>query len=120
MDNRSLDVCDDPIMHRVQELERTPLEFTLDGNCMTGYEGDTILMAILTHKRYLRTNEFSHTHRAGFCLMGACQDCWVWDNNGRRLRSCSTAVKAGMVLHSTPVLNAPNNADTACGEMRHD
>ncbi|TMG91305.1 MAG: (2Fe-2S)-binding protein, partial [Betaproteobacteria bacterium] len=33
--------------------------------------------------------------RAGFCLMGACQECWV-AVDGTRARACSTLVTAGM------------------------
>ena len=46
----------------------------------------------------LRRNEFSHEPRAGFCLMGACQDCWVQTATGERLRSCATFIQAGMQL----------------------
>ena len=36
--------------------------------------------------------------RAGFCLMAACQDCWVRLADGRRLRACSTPVEPGMAV----------------------
>jgi len=72
--------------------------FTLDGEPATALEGDTVLTAILTHRAQLRRNEFSHEPRAGFCLMGACQDCWVMTATGERLRSCATFIQAGMQL----------------------
>ena len=37
-------------------------------------------------------------HRAGFCLMAACQDCWVRLADGRRVRACSTVVEPGMAV----------------------
>ena len=41
--------------------------------------------------------------RAGFCLMGACQDCWVWLADGARVRACTTPVADGMhVLTQAP------------------
>ena len=43
----------------------------------------------------LRRHEFSDEARAGFCLMGACQDCWVWLADGRRVRACTTRGRRG-------------------------
>ncbi|WP_215731148.1 2Fe-2S iron-sulfur cluster-binding protein [Rhodovulum kholense] len=34
--------------------------------------------------------------------MGACQDCWVWQRDGPRLRAGSTPVAPGMRLLSQP------------------
>jgi len=39
--------------------------------------------------------------RAGFCLMGACQDCWVHLSSGQRVRACSTLAEDGMALIDT-------------------
>lgn len=86
------------LLHRVAETDRAPVPFTLDGEPATALEGDTVLTAILTHRAQLRRNEFSHEPRAGFCLMGACQDCWVMTATGERLRSCATFIQAGMQL----------------------
>jgi predicted molibdopterin-dependent oxidoreductase YjgC len=36
--------------------------------------------------------------RAGFCMMGACQDCWIATAEGERLRACSTFIAPGMAL----------------------
>lgn len=88
------------IMHRVHELNRDSILFTFDGHSLAGLEGDSILVAILTQFPYLRKNEFSHQPRSGFCMMGACQDCWVWTEKGERIRSCSTPVEPGMTLYS--------------------
>ena len=87
-----------PPLHRVAEKDRTPVPFVLDGEPAAALEGDTVLTAILTHRAQLRRNEFSHEPRAGFCLMGACQDCWVMTATGERLRSCATFIQAGMQL----------------------
>ncbi len=62
---------------RVAEQERRRLTFTLDGVETEALEGDTVLTAILTQRGHLRIAEFTEAPRAGFCLMGACQDCWV-------------------------------------------
>lgn len=74
------------------------LTFHLNGTPCTARRGDTVLTAILLQGDRLRTSPFSGAARAGFCLMGACQDCWVQCADGRRLRACSTLVEAGMAL----------------------
>lgn len=91
------------LLHRVAETTRRAVPFTLDGRPATALEGDTVLTAILTQHVQLRCNEFSHEPRAGFCLMGACQDCWVMTEGGERLRACSTFVTPGMALRTDPV-----------------
>jgi predicted molibdopterin-dependent oxidoreductase YjgC len=87
-----------PLLRRVAETARDPIPFTLDGVPCTALAGDTVLTAVLTHAGQLRRNEFSGAPRAGFCMMGACQDCWVQTGEGARLRACSTFVQAGMCL----------------------
>ncbi|MEI6025416.1 MAG: (2Fe-2S)-binding protein [Betaproteobacteria bacterium] len=74
------------------------IPFTLDGRSCNGRAGDTVLTAVLAQGDRLRHAEFSGRPRAGFCLMGACQDCWMSLADGRRLRACSTELQAGMQL----------------------
>ena len=81
---------------------RAALHFELDGVPCTAQQGDTVLTAILTQATRLRDAEFSGQPRAGFCLMGACQDCWVQTVDGRRLRACSTLLEDGMRLMTRP------------------
>jgi D-hydroxyproline dehydrogenase subunit gamma len=88
--------ADGPQFIRVAEAHRTPLSFTLDGVRVTALSGDTLLTAILTHTRRVRDSEFGAEPRAGFCLMGACQDCWVRIDGGVRVRACSTLVEPDM------------------------
>lgn len=86
------------LLMRVAETGRERVSFTLDGESLDALVGDTVLTAVLTHRTTLRHTEFSGQARAGFCLMGACQDCWVSTESGGRLRACSTFVAAGMRL----------------------
>ena len=72
----------------------------LDGRACRGYEGDTVLTAILTQSQRLRESDFSDAPRAGLCLMGACQDCWVQLESGERLRACTTMLVPGMQVRS--------------------
>ena len=92
-----------PILHRIDGVDREAVAFELDGRPCSALEGDTVLTAILTQATRLRQAEFSGTPRAGFCLMGACQDCWVQLADGERLRACTTFVEPGMrVRTGTP------------------
>ncbi|MDR6586102.1 ferredoxin [Herbaspirillum sp. BH-1] len=86
---------------RLAEQDRATVSFTLDGRAVTALEGDTVLTAVLTCVGSLRRNEFSGQPRAGFCMMGACQDCWIATDSGERLRACSTFIRAGMQLRSS-------------------
>jgi predicted molibdopterin-dependent oxidoreductase YjgC len=83
---------------RVAERERRRIAFTLDGVEIDALEGDTILTAILTARAHLRIAEFTDAPRAGFCLMGACQDCWVATADGQSVRACTTYVADGMSI----------------------
>jgi len=84
------------LLHRVAETGRAPLTVQVDGRPVQALAGDTVLTAILQHQAALRNNEFSGQPRAGFCQMGACQDCWVRTPEGRRLRACTTLVSPGL------------------------
>jgi NADH dehydrogenase/NADH:ubiquinone oxidoreductase subunit G len=83
---------------RVAETDRREMTIVVDGKPIRALEGDTLLVAILAALGHLRTSEFGDGRRAGFCLMGACQDCWVWSATGDRLRACSTSVVNGMAI----------------------
>ena len=86
------------LLHRVAETARAAVAFTLDGEPASALAGDTVLTAVLTQAGQLRRNEFSDMPRAGFCMMGACQDCWIATAEGERLRACSTFIAPGMAL----------------------
>jgi predicted molibdopterin-dependent oxidoreductase YjgC len=94
---------------RLAETNRSPVTLHIDGQKVLAMAEDTLLVAMLTGGRQLRTSEFGDGKRAGFCLMGACQDCWVWTEDGSRLRACSTAVADGLRLRtSEPETTWPN------------
>lgn len=85
--------------HRLGETHRPRLTIWCDDHPIEALEGDTLLTAILTRTGgagYLRKTEFDRQPRAGFCLMGACNDCIVWTADGGRLRACSTPVREGL------------------------
>ena len=90
------------LLKRLAERDREVLPFTLDGQPASGMQGDTLLTAVLTGDDYLRGSDFSAEPRAGFCLMGACQDCWVKLGDGRRVRACATPLEAGQDVRREP------------------
>jgi aerobic-type carbon monoxide dehydrogenase small subunit (CoxS/CutS family) len=90
------------LLKRLAEHDREVLPFTLDGQPASGLAGDTLLTAVLTTSEHLRGSDFSAEPRAGFCLMGACQDCWVKLGDGRRVRACATLLEAGLSISREP------------------
>lgn len=83
---------------RLTDPGRAPLSFTIDGAAAVGFEGDTLLAAILAFRTDLASLPPDPRRRAGFCLIGACQDCWVRLATGRRVRACTTPLQAGMAV----------------------
>jgi predicted molibdopterin-dependent oxidoreductase YjgC len=88
------------LLRRLARQELPLVSFTLNGEACLGRAGDTVLTAILTQSDRLRLSDFSGAPRAGFCQMGACQDCWVLTTDGERIRACSTALEPGMNLRT--------------------
>ncbi len=84
------------LFQRLVEPRGPAVPFTIDGEPAEARAGDLLITAILLHRPNLRRFEFGPGMRAGFCLMAACQDCWVLLADGRRVRACSTAVEPGM------------------------
>lgn len=81
---------------RLAENQRARVKLMVDGQSIEALQGDTLMVALLTRVLALRQSEFDLGRRAGFCLMGACQDCWVWTRGGERLRACSSEVREGL------------------------
>lgn len=79
----------------------SPVRILVDGAEVTAYTGESVLVAVLAARNALRRHEFSGEPRAGFCLMGACQDCWVWLADGQRVRACTTIVADRMHVVTT-------------------
>ena len=85
-----------PLLRRLAERDRPEVSFVVDGRAATALRGDTLLTAILLNGPALRLSEFGDGPRAGFCLMGACQDCWVVVEGLGRVRACATLAEDGM------------------------
>ena len=88
-----------PHFHRIDTgSNRTAVPISIDGMTVTARQGDTLLTVMMHNRGALRRAEFGGELRAGFCGMGACQDCWITLADGRRLRACSTLVEPGMAV----------------------
>jgi hypothetical protein len=90
-----------PQFKRVAEKQREKIMFFLDSQPVVAFKGDTILTAILTHQSFLRESEMRAEPRAGFCLIGACQDCWISLESGARLRACTSLIAPDMRIVTT-------------------
>ena len=86
------------LLRRVAETGRPRVRISIDGVPVEALAGDTLLTALLLHRRAVRRSEFGDGPRAGFCLMGACQDCWVELASGERGRACTTFVGDGLAI----------------------
>ena len=51
--------------------------------------GQSILTVVSRHQKVLRHHLTDSRPVAGFCLMGACQECWLWLAEGTRVRACT-------------------------------
>lgn len=83
------------------------LHFYLDEQRMAARSGETVASAVLRERPVLGCSEFDRSARAGFCLMGACQDCTLWTEAGERLRACTTFVEDGARLFTSSLLARP-------------
>ena len=82
---------------RLRDADRPRIMLTLEGRPVEAQQGDTLLTALLAAGAgHLRESEFGDGPRAGFCLMGACQDCWVMVEGRGRVRACTTLAEQGM------------------------
>ena len=81
---------------RLVEQDRQTVTIYINGDVIEALEGDTLLVAILSAQNHLRQSEFGDGNRAGFCLMGSCQDCWVRTEDGERIKACSTSITPNM------------------------
>ena len=82
--------------HRVVERAGIKFNLVVDGRDFEVQTGDLLITAILLNQKAVRRFEFADGYRAGFCLMAACQDCWVRLGDGRRVRACDTVAQPGM------------------------
>jgi hypothetical protein len=87
---------------RVARLTGAPIRIFVDGAAVATQEGESVLTAVLAVSGHLRELDSNGELRAGFCLMGACQDCWVWFGDAPRGRACTALVREGLEVFTRP------------------
>lgn len=75
---------------------RPAITLRVDGVGVPALAGDTLLTALRVAGLALRTSEFGDGDRAGFCLMGICQDCVLRVAGRGRVRACQVMAEEGM------------------------
>jgi len=79
------------------------VSFTMDGERIEGFEGETLLAALMAERGWsIRRTEIENAARGMFCGMGVCMDCLVHLEGEGLVRSCMVFVREGMVCR-TPV-----------------
>lgn len=72
--------------------------FIVDGEVVDGFEGDILMVVMFILGCVLCDSEFGDGCCLGFCLMGVCQDCWVWIVEGECLCVCIMVVVNGFFI----------------------
>lgn len=87
---------------RLRDAGRSQIQCTIDGHPVIALAGDTVLTALLTHKRFMEAELGEDGRlRSAFCLMGACQECWTRLAEGTVIRACTSRLEPGMHIVTT-------------------
>ncbi|MDR6224915.1 (2Fe-2S)-binding protein [Desmospora profundinema] len=85
-----------------------PITFTLNGQPILAYEGETIAASLLANGiRILRSHEETDAPRGIYCNIGHCFECRVKVNGADHVRSCLTLVKEGLAVETKGALPTP-------------
>ena len=93
-------------MNRIQEhpilgnqRKGREVEFSYDGQTLSGYEGEPIAMALkaagVAVHRYTKKE---HEPRGLFCAIGRCTDCVMIVDGQTNVRTCVTPLREGMKI----------------------
>ncbi|NVI90954.1 (2Fe-2S)-binding protein [Actinomadura sp. BRA 177] len=84
-----------PRLARAAGRREVPLRITVDGEPLTGIEGQTIAGVLLASGRRAWREGPSGSPRGVFCGIGACFDCLVTVNGVRDVRACARRARDG-------------------------
>jgi predicted molibdopterin-dependent oxidoreductase YjgC len=89
------------------------VKFTYDGREVAGREGEPIAAAlkalgVMTHRYTVKSRE----PRGIFCAIGRCTDCVMVVDGTPNVRTCMTALKAGMDVRTQYGLGAKSDDKT--------
>lgn len=92
----------DPLRAKGSVLRGAPVTFTVDGQPVTAFAGESVAGALwAAGQRELRRSPRADQPRGMFCLMGSCQECLVWVA-ARKLPSCQVPVSEGLAVETLP------------------
>ena len=95
---------------RVARFDSPRIRIAVDGRTIEANAGESVLAAMLRAGKEIGKADAGGQGRAGFCLMGACQDCWIWLADGGRIRACTTAAADGMEIVTGAPAGFPRDA----------
>jgi hypothetical protein len=79
----------------------SPFTFTLDGDPVEAYPGETVAGALLASgRRIARWSPRRREPRGLFCAMGACHDCRMVVDGEPNVRTCLAPARPGMVVET--------------------
>jgi hypothetical protein len=79
----------------------TPFRFTLDGEPVDAYPGETIATALLAaDRRVARRTAHRGAPRGVFCAIGVCHDCRMVVDGEANVRTCLVPARPGMVVET--------------------
>ncbi len=91
--------------HVARRLEPVPpgelVTFEFDGSPMEGRAGEPVAVALLAAGvRVFRSMPWTGEPRGGFCFTGRCADCLMIVDGVSGIRTCTTALKEGMIVET--------------------
>jgi aerobic-type carbon monoxide dehydrogenase small subunit (CoxS/CutS family) len=79
----------------------TPFRFTVDGEAVEAFSGETVAGALLAAgRRRARRTAWRNEPRGAFCLMGICHDCRMVVDGVANVRTCLLPAREGMVVET--------------------
>ena len=95
----TLEPCSVGQLRRLLSVERSPIHCIIDGLRVVALAGDTVLTALLTNRKFIGAEGGEGGRdRSAFCLMGACQECWVRLADSTAIRACTSRLEPGMQI----------------------
>jgi aerobic-type carbon monoxide dehydrogenase small subunit (CoxS/CutS family) len=78
-----------------------PFAFTVDGEAIEAYPGETVATALLAAgRRTARRTAHRGAPRGVFCAIGVCHDCRMVVDGEANVRTCLVPARAGMVVET--------------------
>lgn len=74
------------------------IDIEVDGRTVSAVEGEPLAAALIAAGHWRLGRTATGQPRGPFCMIGLCQDCVVTVNGQPGVRSCTTAVTAGLCV----------------------